>query len=182
MMDPSDYITSEKEKERYEEHNNDVYDKGYQNFVTPIVENVLKDYSKSDIGLDFGSGTGPVITKLLRDKEYNIKVYDPFFADNKDRLEEKYDYIICCEVAEHFHNPNMEFKKLKAMLKTNGSLYIMTSIYNEDIEFKTWKYKNDATHVFFYHKKALEYIKVKYGFSEIVIDEDMIIYRNNITK
>lgn len=177
MLDSIDYLEENQEKARYEEHNNDVGNKGYQSFVYPIVKEVLNDYKKYDKGLDFGSGTGPVITKLLRDKEYNIKLYDPFFANEPEVLEEKYDYIVSCEVIEHFHNPRKEFKLLRSLLKPGGSLYIMTSIYSEDIDFKTWNYKDDKTHVFFYHKKALEWIKNEFDFAHLKIEKNLIIYK-----
>jgi SAM-dependent methyltransferase len=177
MLNPKDYVTSEREKERYEEHNNDIYDKRYQAFVSPIVNSVLKNYDKKQKGLDFGSGSGPVITKLLRDYGYKINIYDPFFADNKEKLEETYDYIACCEVIEHFYYPRLEFTRLRAMLKPGGSLYIKTKIYNEEIDFDSWHYRNDQTHVFFYHKLALEYIKKQFDFSELTITKDMIIYK-----
>jgi len=177
MLNPRHYLSSKKEKQRYKEHDNDIYDKRYQAFVSPIVGAVLKDYQKTHKGLDFGSGTGPVITKLLRDHNYKIDTYDPFFDNNKERLKGTYDYIVCCEVVEHFHHPRLEFNRLKEMLKPGGSLYIMTSIYHEDIDFKAWYYKNDSTHVFFYHRKALEYIKRQYNFSKITIRENMITYK-----
>lgn len=178
MLNPKDYVSLEKERLRYEEHNNDVNDKRYQGFVSPIVNGVLSDYNKESSGLDFGSGTGPVITKLLRDKDYKIKIYDPFFANYKEKLEDKYDYIVSCEVVEHFHNPRIEFKRLKKMLKPGGSLYIMTEIYHEGIDFDSWNYKNDQTHVFFYHRRALEYIKKEYRFDKMEILGNMIVYRN----
>lgn len=177
MLDPKNYVSNKEEKARYKEHNNDVQDKRYQAFVSPIVIEVLRDYKENHRGLDFGSGTGPVITKLLRDKGYNIKVYDPFFANDPVVLKEKYDYIVCCEVIEHFHNPREEFKLLKSLLKPDGSLYIMTSIYSEDIDFDYWNYKDDITHVFFYHKGALEWIRKEFGFSHLKIEKDLIIYR-----
>lgn len=177
MLNPKDYIDETEEKTRYEEHNNDVEDKRYQAFVSPIVNSVLKDYKKDHLGLDFGSGTGPVISKLLGDNGYNIKVYDPFFANYPDRLEVKYDYIVCCEVIEHFHKPEREFTLLKSLLKPGGSLYIMTRIYSEDIDFTTWNYKDDKTHVFFYHKDGLKWIKDNNGFSSMDIKEDLIIFK-----
>lgn len=171
------YISKKEEKERYEEHNNDVQDKRYQGFVSPIVDRVLVEYKEYDQGLDFGSGTGPVITKLLKDRGYNINIYDPFFANYPEKLERKYDYIVCCEVVEHFHRPGEEFKLLKSLLRPGGSLYIMTEIYSEGMDFESWNYKNDRTHVFFYHKKALEWIKFNYGFSHLIIENNLIIYR-----
>ena len=177
MLNSKNYISSEKEKKRYENHCNDVFDKKYQAFVFPIVESVLKDYDKKHKGLDFGSGTGPVITKLLRDNGYRIDIYDPFFANNKEKLKETYDYIVCCEVIEHFHHPSLEFEKLRAMLKPGGTLYLKTNIYSEEIDFERWYYKNDQTHVFFYHEIALKYIEKKYGFSELIITKDLIVFK-----
>lgn len=177
MLHSKNYVSRQREKQRYEEHKNDVYDKRYQAFVAPIVEAVLNDYNKDHKGLDFGSGTGPVITKLLRDLEYKINVYDPFFANNQARLAETYDYIVCCEVIEHFHQPKLEFNRLRTLLEPGGSLYLKTQIYDEEINFDSWYYKNDPTHVFFYHKKALEYIKEEWGFSDMTIGKDMIVYR-----
>ncbi len=177
MLTLESYVTLEKEKERYEEHNNDVLDLRYQAFVSPIVDGVLKDYDKNHKGLDFGSGTGPVITKLLRDQDYSIEIYDPFFANNLEKLDTTYDYIVCCEVMEHFHHPRDEFKRLKSLLNPGGTLYLMTKIYGDHISFDSWNYKNDPTHVFIYHKKALEYIRETYGFTQMTITGDMIIYR-----
>ena len=60
------------------------------------------------------------------------------------------------------------------MLKPKGSIFCLTSLYNEEIDFETWYYKNDDTHVFFYHKKALEWIRNKFDFSDFFIDGKLI--------
>lgn len=177
LLNPKDYVSEKLEKARYEEHNNDVDDKRYQNFVSPIVGAVLKEYGKDSIGLDFGAGTGPVISKLLRDNGYNISIYDPFFANYPDRLEKKYDYIVCCEVVEHFHDPVEEFNLMKSILKPGGRIYIMTSIYKEDIDFISWNYKDDITHVFFYHRDALKWIKDNIGFHSLEIKDNLVKFR-----
>lgn len=174
LLNPKNYVNAKEEKERYQEHNNDVNDKRYQKFVYPIVKEILFDYKEEDIGLDFGAGTGPVISKLLKDKGYNIKIYDPFFANYPDLLEDKYDYIACCEVMEHFHNPRAEFHLMKSMLNLGGTIYLKTSLYDEDIDFIKWNYKDDQTHVFFYHRDALEWIKTNIGFSSMEIKENLI--------
>ena len=72
--------TAQDEISRYEIHNNDVEDKGYQKFVLPITKAILHNYKPNHTGLDFGAGTGPVISKVLQDHHYNIKLYDPFFS------------------------------------------------------------------------------------------------------
>lgn len=165
----------EAEKTRYEEHNNDVNDLSYQEFVRPIVDEIRRDFLPSHSGLDFGAGTGPVISKLLADKAYQVKQYDPFFHNYPNLLDFQYDYIVCCEVIEHFHQPAKEFHSLKRMLSKNGKLYCMTSLYNKTIDFKSWYYKNDATHVFFYQLETLEYIRQKFGFSALKVDKNLII-------
>lgn len=177
-MVPKFYPSTEKEIIRYQTHNNDVNDVGYQNFVNPIVKNVLSDFNTTDVGLDFGCGTGPVITKLLRDQQYTINTYDPFFDNNIDALNTSFNYIVCCEVIEHFHHPCKEFKLLKSLLKPYGKLYCMTDIYDEAIDFENWYYKNDETHVFFYHKNTFEWLKTELGFSKVTIENRLIVFEN----
>ena len=70
FRDPQYYISTEKEKERYLLHENDVTDPHYQAFVSPIVDAVCKHCDPPGPGLDFGAGTGPVISEMLRKKGY----------------------------------------------------------------------------------------------------------------
>ena len=165
------------EIERYETHNNDIKDLRYQKFVSPIVNSVLHDFSpKTHTGLDYGAGTGPVITKMLRDRNFEIFPYDPFFANDESLLDRKYNFIVCCEVMEHFHHPEKEFKKLNNLLLPEGKLYCMTHLYSPEIDFPRWYYKNDPTHVFIYQKETLEYIFQKMGFSGVEINERLIVF------
>jgi len=168
----------DEEKNRYQEHNNDVEDTGYQKFVSPIVHAVLNDYTENHKGLDFGAGTGPVISKLLHDKQYRIVQYDPFFHNYPDLLEGTYDYIVCCEVIEHFHSPHNMFSLLKKLLNPNGKLYCMTQIYKPEIVFSEWYYKNDPTHVFFYNVNTFAYIRSAYNFKDLQIENNMITLCN----
>lgn len=176
FLDTKDYVTIKEEKSRYEMHNNDVNDERYQTFVSPIVNSILNDFKKSDKGLDFGSGTGPVITKMLRDKDYDIQEYDPFFANHPEALDKKYNYIACCEVIEHFHYPKKEFELLFNLLKPGGKLYCKTDLFSETKNFDSWGYKNDPTHVFFYHAKTMEWIQQNIGFKSIKIDRRLIVF------
>jgi hypothetical protein len=174
LLDPEDFLSKENEKLRYEEHNNDVTDIGYQKFVAPVVTAIQNKFTTEHTGLDFGAGTGPVVTKLLRDNGFNIQLYDPFFWNNPAVLQNRYDYIACCEVIEHFHNPAKEFGLLRSLLQPNGSLYCMTEIYTEEIEFKQWYYKRDPTHVFFYHSKAFTWIGSHFNFSTVSIQDRLV--------
>ncbi|MFZ0489442.1 MAG: methyltransferase domain-containing protein, partial [Salegentibacter sp.] len=123
LLSPACYIPWEAEKQRYESHNNDVNDPDYQKFVSPITSRILKDFGPQHQGLDFGCGTGPVITSELGKKNYKVSLYDPYFRPNSSVMENQYNYIICCEVMEHFHEPAKEFERLSSLLVTGGKLY-----------------------------------------------------------
>jgi len=178
LLNPIFFLSPEEEKKRYELHQNDVNDKGYQNFVSPIVEAIHSNYKSNDIGLDFGSGSGPIVKSLLAKIGYTIATYDPFFDPNHDVLRTKYNYIVCCEVMEHFYNPLREFTLLTSLLKKGGTLYCKTGLYQPNIDFDSWWYKNDPTHVFFYTKETLQWIKDKFGFTSLEIYKDLIVLRN----
>lgn len=170
LMIKDDYPTPQQEIDRYESHDNDVDDPRYQNFVLPLVQKITDHYDTDSLGLDYGSGTGPVITKMLNDRGYSVNTFDPFFDNNPEMLTLNYNYIVSCEVMEHFHDPYNEFKKLKEMLKPNGALFLKTDIYTDDIDFHAWYYKSDETHVIFYHPETLKWIQTAFGFSDLNID------------
>ncbi len=164
----------EQEKARYETHNNDVDDPGYRAFVSPIVSAVLRDFTPNHSGLDFGAGPGPVISKLLGEKGFNIVQYDPFFHNHTALLEDSYDYIVCCEVIEHFRSPDREFQLLKRLLKPQGRLYCMTHLYSTGMELDDWYYTKDPTHVFIYQPTTLEWIRRNHGFSSCIIQDRLV--------
>lgn len=177
LLHPSCFLPREAEKERYQLHQNDVTDSGYQKFVFPITQSILKEYSKHHKGLDFGSGTNSATSYVLKKNEYDVALYDPFFNKNTNTLAVQYDYIICCEVMEHFYNPAKEFQLLDSVLKPKGNLYCKTKLYNPKIDFNSWWYKNDATHVFFYSSKTLMWIKNKFNFNFLSYSDDLIVFK-----
>jgi hypothetical protein len=175
---PDDLPKEDAEKERYELHDDDTADAGYRKFVSPITSNILQAFTQEDEGLDFGAGRSAIISAVLREHDYNIKNYDPYFHNHPKLLTQRYDYISSCEVIEHFYHPKKEFALLREMLREGGKLYLMTDVYNESIDFATWYYKNDPTHVFLYTPKTFAYIKEAYGFSNVKIEKRLIIITN----
>lgn len=167
---PGSYLTPEAEETHYRFHNNDPEDVRYQNFVSPLVNKIFNDFGPQHHGLDFGSGTGSPIVKMLNDKGYNIKQYDLFFHNYPQVLQQQYHYIACSETAEHFKEPHKEFSLLRHMLLPGGKLYLMTELFDENRDFATWYYKTDPTHVFLYHKNAFEWIKEEFGFNDVRIE------------
>lgn len=176
-MDLSCLPGSKEEEARYRLHQNNVNDTGYRDFVSPIVNAIISNYSVNDKGLDFGSGQNSVIAHLLKKQGIIVDQYDPIFRNIPNLLSCKYNFIACCEVIEHFHNPSSEFKLLRSLLKPNGELFIMTDLVNENTDFPGWYYKNDFTHVFFYSTKAFHYIVKEFGFSDVTINNRLIVLK-----
>jgi hypothetical protein len=180
FLHPKTYVDLSSEKSRYEEHNNDVEDPRYQKFVSPITVAIEDQFSKDSDGLDYGCGTGPVASVVLEQKGFKeIDLYDPFFQPNEKALTKTYDFIICCEVMEHFFNPKDEFYLLRNLLKTSGKLFCKTSVLKDGSKaeyFRDWWYNNDPTHVFFYTPKTLEFIAKTFNFGKVVIEPKLITF------
>ncbi|MEP2937157.1 MAG: class I SAM-dependent methyltransferase [Gilvibacter sp.] len=175
--DKHTYLAPKDEHKRYENHNNDVTDIGYQNFVMPLVDQVVTNFDANHhLGLDYGAGPGPVITKLLKDKGFSLKLYDPYFWPDATVFDLSYDFIVCCEVIEHFNSPVVEFKRLRNLLRPKGQLICKTSLYNDQVNFETWYYKNDPTHVFLYTAATLDWIAKNIGFEKMELNEKLIVF------
>ncbi len=176
FKNPEFLLDEVKEKERYQLHSDNPQDIGYQQFVSPIVQSVLKDFKADAIGLDFGTGQSQIVAKLLHDEGYDANVYDPYFAPYSESLDQKYDFITACEVVEHFNHPKKEFALLHSLLKENGKLYCMTHLYDESIDFSKWYYKNDTTHIFIYQKSTMEFIQREFGFKDMTINKRLVVF------
>ena len=108
-----------------------------------------------------------------------IKIFNKIIKKNIDKntFDITYDYIVSCEVFEHFHNPKKEIDRLVSILNTNGVLLIMTMLYDDQIDFKDWYYRNDSTHVFIYTKQTMEYIAHENQLKIEVITDRFIVFR-----
>lgn len=111
---------------------------------------------------------------MLSERGYRTACYDPFFFNSPELLEDRYDFVFCSEVIEHFYAPAVEFARLYSLLRPGGSLFCMTHLYSPEIDFSSWYYKNDETHVFFYQKQTMEYIARRFGFSACTIQGRII--------
>lgn len=176
MLHQSQLPDAVAEEARYRLHNNDVNDKDYQNFVSPITGAIKACFPPTSAGLDYGCGPGPVAAVQLRMAGYSVQLYDPFFENHPLALEQTYDFIICCEVMEHFHEPGGQFELLYRLLNPGGNLYCKTSLLPRDISFGDWYYRNDPTHVFFYTPETLEWIKENFGFKDLRIAPKLITF------
>ncbi|MCB0483673.1 MAG: methyltransferase domain-containing protein, partial [Flavobacteriales bacterium] len=132
---------------RYLQHQNQPLDTGYRASVQPLIDVVLKRQSPTQTGLDYGAGPQSAVSVMLAESGFELKLYDPLFHPEPAMLQRPYDFVICCEVIEHFHNPRFEFGRLREMLARGGRLYIKTALFDAQARpFGDWYYKNDFTH------------------------------------
>ncbi len=178
FLAPEDHLNATDERARYELHDNDVSGGDYQQFVTPIVDKVLASFTTGQRGLDYGCGTGPVISHMLGKHGYAVDLYDPIFVNETLVFRNRYDFIVCCEVIEHFRHPAREFLKLQQLLKPRGKLICMTQLLDGDIDFSEWRYKDDPTHIFFYRARTIEFIQKTFGFAASTIDGRLVVFDN----
>lgn len=173
-MDSLLRCSSESEKNRYLEHQNAELTDGYKKFLHNIIDPLASIQSNLDRGLDFGCGPYPMMSKLLSNEGFLVENYDPFFYPLV--LDDKmYDFITLCEVIEHFSHPKLELNKIKKMLRLGGHLYIQTSLLHSGIDFKSWWYKDDITHVSFFSEKTIRYICQSVGFEQIEVSHKNIV-------
>ncbi len=163
---PQYYLKPDQEKERYLTHNNDSFDIGYQKFVSDLADFAKQNFDSQKIGLDYGCGFSQILYKMMSTVGYNMKSFDPFFNPDLSIFDSEFDFILCCEVVEHFFNPKVEFEKLFNRLKKNGALIIKTDFLKQQ-NFSSWYYINDPTHVSFYRPETCMWIAEKFNFCRV---------------
>ena len=94
---------------------------------------------------------------MLSERGFVMDIYDPLYFNDESLLENRYDFITCTEVVEHFHSPRDEFARLDSLLRPGGWLAIMTSWLTDEIDFSRWHYPRDPTHVCFYAQQTFIY-------------------------
>lgn len=176
FRDTKQLLSISEEKKRYLNHISNIDDKGYYKFVSPIINAVKQFALKDSYGLDFGCGHTPVLSEHLKNEGYQMSVYDAIFYREKAVLEKQYDFIVCCEVMEHFFSPLSEFLKLQHLLLPDGKLICKTDLFDKTSNFKDWYYKNDPSHVFIYQTKTIEIIKEMCQFEDVKIKDRLITF------
>lgn len=151
------------EKERYEEHNNDLTNQGYIDFLYQVIDPALPYLYKDTHLLDYGSGPNPVLSQLLKRQGFSCDNYDPFFC--KVPLTQQYGGIFCVETMEHFFEPKKELARLTTLLSPGGFLFVMTLLWTDVKRFNHWHYRRDLTHVCFYHTRTFGFIAKEHGFT-----------------
>lgn len=163
FRDQTQLLTLKEEQARYDSHENDVESEGYQKFLRPVVNCILQHQTTQDHGLDYGCGPSSVIEYLLKQQNYLMDVYDPYFYPENLKPWKTYDYVSCTEVVEHFHQPLIDFAKILQIMKPRARLYIKTGWLVEVAQFPQWHYHRDPTHVGFFNEKSFGFLAQKFG-------------------
>jgi SAM-dependent methyltransferase len=177
FTDPDFLPVPQIETKRYFKHQNHPDDPGYRASVLPLVHEILKRQSPVQKGLDYGAGPDSAVAAILAESGFELKLFDPLFHPHSALRNQAFDFVVCCEVAEHFHAPRYEFERLRDLLKPGGKLYLKTALFDaQPMPFAEWYYKNDFTHVFFYSRPTLEYIAAKFDFLEVTVIGNIAIF------
>jgi hypothetical protein len=178
FMAPGQRPDPEAERARYDTHRNDPGDAGYRRFLDRLALPLLERMPPPARGLDYGSGPGPTLSVMLEERGYDVAMYDPFYAPDVGVLRAAYDFITCTETAEHFFDPGAEFSRLTALLKPGGFLAVMTELLHDDVEFGTWWYVRDLTHVCFYRPRTFEWIAERHGLELETVSRSVVFLRS----
>ncbi|MDR7095892.1 class I SAM-dependent methyltransferase [Hydrogenophaga laconesensis] len=166
------------ERAEYALHQNTDDDDGYRSFLARLATPLLQRLRPRSDGLDFGCGPGPVLAGMLREAGHTVALYDPFFHPDGATLEATYDFITCTEVAEHFHDPATEFRRLDRLLRPGGWLALMTRFQTDDTRFAQWHYRRDPTHVVFYREATLRWLARHHGWrAEVPCPNVVLMYK-----
>jgi hypothetical protein len=70
----------------------------------------------------------------------------------------------------------MELDRLISMLNPHGVLAVMTQILTKKVDFATWYYKNDPTHIAFFSEKTLRFLANKWQARVEIIGDNVALF------
>ncbi|MFT5594964.1 MAG: SAM-dependent methyltransferase [Oceanicoccus sp.] len=172
------YLSSAQEKAEYDQHDNNVQDEGYKQFLNRLWQPLKSRLLAQQTVLDFGCGPGPLLANMMQHDGMTVSVYDHFYQPDKSVLKAGYyDAITSTEVIEHLHKPKEVFEKWLSMLKPKGLLGLMTKRVTDQAAFANWHYKNDLTHVCFFSEACFAWLADEYELTYTLDANDVIIFQ-----
>lgn len=171
------HLSLSDEKDRYDLHQNDPNDPGYRDHIYKLLTPLLERISPPATGIDFGSGPVPSLSHFMSRHAIDMNTFDIFYSNDRQVLNHRYDCLTCAEVIEHFRKPDIEFKTLFGLLKPGGWMGLMTGIRREEVEFSSWHYISDPTHIGYYAAGTFEWLSSQHNASIDYMDETVVILR-----
>jgi SAM-dependent methyltransferase len=179
FLDPAQLPALADERAEYLRHQNDPDDPRYRRFLARLVDPLLAALGQAREGLDFGCGPGPALAAMLREAGHRVALYDPYFHPDPAALAQRYDFVACAEVAEHFHHPAQAFDRLDGLLRPGGLLAVLTCFQTDDARFADWHYRRDPTHVVFYREQTFRMLAAQRGWECEIAAKDVALMRKS---
>ncbi|MEI8347453.1 MAG: class I SAM-dependent methyltransferase [Pseudomonadota bacterium] len=184
FLDQQHWTSTQQEKVRYDLHQNRPECPGYREHLERLLLPLYPLINCHDLGLDYGCGPYPLLGQLFEAHglTHPMKNYDPFYAPDTTVLNQKYHFVTCNEVAEHFRDPKEEWKKLTRMLLPRGLIGISTNWWQhqDSKKFSDWYYRRDPTHLCFYRMATLKYLADKFSLEIVVAEHPIIIFQKKV--
>ncbi len=182
FADRTSLLTAEQEKAQYDLHQNQLDDPGYRKFLSRLSEPLLAALKpEQTTGLDFGCGPGPLLAKMLSEAGKQMRIWDPFYAPEPEALQQNYHFVSCTEAIEHCIDPAKEWNLWLDLLLPQGILALMTKRYTDQDSFSTWHYKNDPTHISFFHQRTFEFLAHRDQLELEIPADDVVLFKKRNT-
>ncbi|WP_404409688.1 class I SAM-dependent methyltransferase [Pseudidiomarina marina] len=172
-------LDSENEKRIYDLHRNNPNDVHYRQFLKRLFDPMCDRLPIGTCGLDFGSGPGPTLSLMFDEVGRPCTTYDIYYEHKPERLKRTYDFVTCTEVIEHVAAPLHVFQQLLDCLQPGGYLGIMTQRWTSVDRFAGWGYRNDPTHIAFFHESTFQYLATKFALELTIYPRDVVIFRKS---
>lgn len=171
------HLSAAEEKAIYDLHQNHTDDEGYRRFLSRLSTPLTERLAQGATGLDFGCGPASALSVMLQEQGFRMHEYDPLYANQPELLQNRYDFVTCTEVVEHFRNPHTDIHRLFSLLKNGGFLGIMTKRVIDANAFARWHYKNDLTHISFFSISTFKWLAHKYRCRVEFFSQDVAIFQ-----
>ncbi|WP_232802403.1 class I SAM-dependent methyltransferase [Alloalcanivorax mobilis] len=165
------------EKQQYDLHENHPDDPGYRRFLDQLARPLGERLTRGAQGLDFGCGPGPALARLMAERGFATRVYDPLYADDQRVLRQRYDFVTCTEVLEHLHWPEREWATFARLVRPGGWLGLMTRWLIDDAHFPHWHYRRDPTHVCFWQPRTFQWLAQRQGWELVEMNNPVALLR-----
>jgi len=150
------------EAAHYATHHNDPTDTGYRSFLDRVARPLAERLPPGAHGLDFGCGPGPALVSMMCERGFPTVGWDPIHAPDPAMLRDRYDFVTCTEVAEHFFDPAAEFARIDGLIRRGGWLGLMTEPWSNATDWRSWRYARDPTHVCFYSDRTFRWLAARF--------------------
>lgn len=176
------HLSPEAERARYQTHRNSPADAGYRTFLDKLLAPLAERLTAGANGLDYGSGPGPTVSVMMRERGFAMRDYDPFFSPDEEPLRETYAFVTCTEVVEHLRRPAEVFARLETLLEPGGMLGVLTGVLEDDAAFPSWWYHRDPTHIAFYRADTLSWIAKRFDWTLERPSRDAALFYKGLRK